>query len=75
VVNPSETVTVAGTITNANTGALVANGTAVTPPPGSSWSFKFSGLSDGVAYNENVKVTAADGSANSATIGITCTSP
>jgi hypothetical protein len=74
-VDPTETVTVVGTITNANTNVLVANGTAVTPPPGSNWSFKFSGLNIDVAYNENVKVTAADGSSATATIGITCTSP
>jgi hypothetical protein len=74
-VNPTETVTVDGTITNANTGALVADGTPVTAPPGSNWSFKFSGLGIGVAYNENIKATAADGTTATTSIGITCTAP
>jgi hypothetical protein len=69
------TVNMSGWITDANTGAFVANGTAGTPPAGQNWDFKFSGLNVNVAYVLNIKASAADGTVTTAQENFTCTSP
>jgi hypothetical protein len=70
-ISPGMGVTVTAWISDAGTGTVVANGTTATPPPGYNWSFKFSGLDLGVEYDENVEVTAADGTVNTVSVEIT----
>jgi hypothetical protein len=56
-------------------GATVATGSVATPPPGSTWAFKFSGISVGIGYTESIEDTAADGTTNTQNVNITCGSP
>jgi hypothetical protein len=73
-VSPSQNLTRKAWVTDSN-GTTVANGTVATPPGGSTWAFKFTGLSVGVAYTENVEDTAADGTTNTQSVNFSCSSP
>ncbi len=71
-VAPSQNVTVIGWITNASTGATVADGTFHAPPSGYNWGLEFTGLAINTPYVEHVQATAADGTVANATVSITC---
>ena len=73
-VSPSMGITRSAWLTDGN-GATVATGSVATPPAGYTWAFKFSGVTVGVGYTENVEDKAADGTTNTQMVNITCGSP
>lgn len=73
-VSPQMGLTRSAWITNSS-GATVATGSVATPPAGSTWAFKFTGLAIGVQYTENVEDEAADGTTNTQQVNITCSDP
>jgi hypothetical protein len=74
-VSPTMSVAMSAWISNPNTGATIATGTAQNPPANCNWCFKFDSCPINETLTENVQGIAADGTTTTEQLDITCTSP